>query len=82
MKFDLQNIIKKVEDMDQLTVPFTKEEIDKVIKEMMANRAPRPDGFSGIFLTKCWHVIEDFYKLCDQFLEGNLTCRIVGSTTP
>ena len=32
MKFNLQNIIKKVESLDQLTVPFTKEEID-VIKE-------------------------------------------------
>lgn len=42
MKFNLQNIIKKVEGLDQLTVPFTNEEIDVVIKEMSADRAPGP----------------------------------------
>ena len=71
MKFNLQNIIKKVEGLDQLTMPFTTNEIDAVIKEMPADRAPGPDGFTGLFLKKCWNIIkEDFYELCNQFYEG------------
>lgn len=78
MKFNLQNIIKKVEGLDQLTVPFTKEEIDVVIKEMPADRAPGPDGFSGIFIKKCWHIIkEDFYELCNQLYEGGLNLESI-----
>ena len=70
MKFDLPNIIKKREDLDQLTAPFSKQEIDDVIKEMPADRAPGPDGFTGLFIKTCWHIIkEDFYKLCDEFHE-------------
>ena len=37
MKFNLQNIINRVEGLDQLTVPFTTDEIDAVIKEMPAD---------------------------------------------
>ncbi|XP_073355187.1 uncharacterized protein [Aegilops tauschii subsp. strangulata] len=53
MKFDLARIIKKVEGLDELTKPFTHEEIDKVVQEMPANRAPGPDGFNGCFLKSC-----------------------------
>ena len=73
MKFDLARVIKRIEDLDQLTVPFTHQEIDDVIKYMSAERAPVPDGFTGHFLKTYWHVIkEDFYKLCNQFHDGNL----------
>lgn len=63
MKYDLPQIIKKIADLDQLTIPFTKEEIDNVIREMPPDRAPGPDGFTSIFLKSCWHIIKDFYKL-------------------
>jgi hypothetical protein len=73
MKFDLPNIIKNIQDLDQLTVPFTHEEIDTVIHEMPPDRALGPDGFTGVFLKKCWPIIkEDFYKLCNDFYEGGL----------
>lgn len=42
MKFNLDNIIKKIEVLDQLT-PFTRAEIEKGIKEMPADRAPGPE---------------------------------------
>ncbi|XP_044367523.1 uncharacterized protein [Triticum aestivum] len=78
MKFDLARIIKRVEDLDQLTVPFTHQEIDDVIKYMPAERAPGPDGFTGHFLKTYWHVIKvDFYKLCNQFHEGNLNLESI-----
>ena len=73
MKFNLDIIIKKVDGLDELTVPFTTAEIANVIKLMPADRAPGPDGFNGAFLKACWLIIkEDFYKLCNQFFDGNL----------
>lgn len=78
MEFNLNDIIKKIDGLQDLMVPFTREEIDKVIKEMPADRAPSPDGFTGVFLKSCWHIIkEDFYKLCDQFVEGTLNLESI-----
>lgn len=80
MKFNLSNIIKRAEGLDELTVPFTPEEIDQVVKEMPSDRAPRPDGFNGCFLKSCWHIIKaDFYKLCMDFYEGNLNLQSINS---
>ena len=56
-----------------LPLPFSKEEIDAVVKEMPDDRAPGPDRFHGCFLKSCWPIIkEDFYKMCQDFHEGNL----------
>ena len=59
MKFDLANIIKKRNDLDQLAVPFTKEEIDVVIKELPADRAPGPDGLHAVFYKSLWPMLGD-----------------------
>ena len=73
MKFDLPRIIRKCEGLEALTVPFSNEEIDRVIREMPANRAPGPDGLIGVFLKRCWPIIkEDFYNLYHQFRKGDL----------
>ena len=45
--------------------------MDGVIKYMPCDRAPGPDGFTGVFLKKCWSIIaEDFYKLAKDFHAG------------
>ena len=45
---------------------------------MPADRAPGPDGFTGIFLKSCWQIIkEDFYNLCDQFHAGTLNLESI-----
>ncbi|XP_037427324.1 uncharacterized protein LOC119292673 [Triticum dicoccoides] len=78
MKFNLPDIIKKVEGLETLIVPFTKQEIDVIVNEMPTERAPGPDGFSGIFIKKCWHIIKnDFYDLCNQFYEGTLNLESI-----
>lgn len=74
--FDLSGIIKRVEGLDDVTIPFTREEIDQVVKEMPADRALGPDGFSGCFLKACWHIVkEDFYELCFDFYDGKLDIK-------
>ena len=57
MKFDLSRIIKKVDGLQDLSAPFRKE-IDQVIKEMPADRAPGPDGFIGLFFQKSWSIVK------------------------
>ena len=81
MKFDLPTLIRPRVNLDHLTTPFTTEEIDRVILEMPADRAPGPDGFSALFLKACWPIIKhDFYLLCDQFYEGNLNLQSINDS--
>jgi hypothetical protein len=62
MQFNLQSLLKCVEGLDELTLPFQVKEMDDVIKEMPGYRAPGPDGFNRAFLKKCWPIIKgDFY---------------------
>ena len=78
MKFDLPRLIKKIDGLDELTVPFTVDEIDHVIKMMPADRAPGPDGFNGDFIKACWDIIsEEFYKLIEDFYEGTVNSLIL-----
>ena len=39
MHFNLSRIIRRIPSLDELSVPFSKEEIDAVIKEMPVDRA-------------------------------------------
>ena len=78
MQFDIRSLIRPTENLDHLTLPFTREEIDSVVKEMPGDRAPGPDGFSGLFLKACWPIIkEDFYNLCNQFHDGTLNLQSI-----
>jgi hypothetical protein len=59
--------------LEDLSNPFSTQEIDAVIKFMLVDKAPGPDGFNGLFLKKCWPIIkEDIYALCFSFYEGKL----------
>jgi hypothetical protein len=50
MLFDLQHIIQPMPGLEELSVPFTTEEIDLVVKHMPVDKASGPDGFNGQFL--------------------------------
>lgn len=74
MPFDLNSLIDAHEGLDILHTPFLKKEIDQLIKDLPTDRAPGPDGFSGLFIKKCWPIIcHDYYKLCDDFHSGSLS---------
>ena len=53
MRFDLSRMLRTQVDFDSLILPFTCGEIDNVIKEMLLDRAPGPDGINGVFLKAC-----------------------------
>lgn len=65
---DLGNLNSLLEE------PFTREEIDAVVRNLSNDKALGPDGFNNEFIKKCWHFIkEDFYALCTAF-QNNSAC--------
>jgi hypothetical protein len=81
MTLDIAALLTPVEGLEVLTNPFEKEEMDKVIKYMPADKAPGPDGFNGLFLKRCWHIIaEDFYKLAREFNDGKISLESLNSS--
>jgi hypothetical protein len=71
MGFDLAALINPVEELEVLTKPFEKKEMDLLIKHMAPNKSPGPDGFNGLFLKKCWNIIsQDSYNLAKDFHHG------------
>ena len=69
---DILSLIPRVQGLEVLTKPFEVKEIEQVIKEMPIDKAPGCDGFNGLFLEKCWHIISaDFIRLVHEFHAGN-----------
>jgi hypothetical protein len=81
MQFDLSRIIKHVDGLDELTVPFTKKEMDDVIKAMPGDRAPGPDGYNGLFVNKCWPIIQnEFYHLANDFFDRSIKLQNINGS--
>jgi hypothetical protein len=53
MQYNLEDLVLNHEGLDQISAPFTKEEIDNVVKQMPADKAPGPYDFNGMFFKKC-----------------------------
>jgi hypothetical protein len=78
---ELQSLIEEVDGLHSLSAVFTKEEIDEVIKELPTDKAPGPDGFNGMFIKRCWHIIkQDFYDLCKDFLDGKVDLQSINDS--
>ena len=45
-------------DLSELNAPFTEEEIWGIIHDMLADKAPGPDGFTSHFYKVAWSVIK------------------------
>jgi len=60
MSYNLSNILLE-HNLKGLDADFSQEEIEGVIRNLLNNHAPGPDGFIGLFIKKCWSTIkEDF----------------------
>lgn len=73
MLFDLAQLIMKVDGLEVLSAPFTKQEIDNALKNIPIDKAPGPDGFNGCFLRTCCDIIaNDFYNIFRDLQEGKI----------
>jgi hypothetical protein len=44
-----------------------------VVAKLPSDKALGPDGFNGLFLEKCRHIIkDDIYQLCFDFFEERI----------
>jgi hypothetical protein len=50
MLLDLGSLIQPTPGLEDLSIPFTKEEIDAVVSSLPIDKAPGPHGFNGKFL--------------------------------
>jgi hypothetical protein len=71
MQYNLDTLIKRVEGLDELTLPFRQKEMDDVIMAMPSDRAPGPDGFNGLFLKNCWPLIKNKSQVANNDGEEN-----------
>jgi hypothetical protein len=48
----------EAKDLHDLEVLFSEEEVWRVVQELPSDRAPGPDGFTGLFYQKAWGIIK------------------------
>ena len=81
MLYNLEQLVQRNDNMEHLSSPFTIEDIDKIVKQMPADKSPGPDGFNGLFIKSCWHIIkEDVYSLCFDFFSGDLNIQAINNS--
>ena len=81
MQFDPGDLIHPVPGLEDLSRPFTDEEINEVLKGLPLDGAPGPDGFTGMFVKRCWHIIkEEFYKLFSDFFHGKISLQSINGS--
>jgi hypothetical protein len=81
MIFILDHLIQPAEGLEQLEVPFTKEEVDGVALNLPHNKSLGLDGYNNEFIKGCWSLIaSDFYKLCEDFYRGEVCLRSINNS--
>ena len=79
--FNLLEVLSATTNLEGLVAPFSLEEIEDVVKHLKTDRAPGPDGFNGLFVKKCWHIIKkDFIQLCKDFHAGQVSLQSINGS--
>lgn len=63
MHFNLDSLVSSVDSdiLANLDRVFSTKEIDLVVKGMESDLAPGPNGFNGLFMKKCLHLIAKYF---------------------
>ena len=81
MIFDLNRLIQPVGGLEQLELPFTKEEVERVVISLPNNKSLGPDGFSNEFIKGCWPLLAaSFMLLCENFHRGEVCLRSINNS--
>jgi hypothetical protein len=79
--FDFSHYLTPCDDLEDLSAPLTNDEIDQIVAHLPTDKAPGPDGFTGMFIKICWPIIKyDFYKLCHDFWDGNVNLQSINDS--
>jgi hypothetical protein len=81
MHFNLDELIEEAENLEELVAPFSKDEIDGIIKNLPLGKSPGPDGFNSDFMKKCWGVVaSDFYELCNGLYNEEICLQSINGS--
>jgi len=58
LKLDLDQLALPRKDLSGIDICFTEDEIWQAIKEIPLDKAPGPDGFTGLFYRTAWSIIK------------------------
>jgi hypothetical protein len=79
--YDLDDLIQPMDNLEDLTTPFSKEQIDSIVKNLQSRKSPGPDGFNSDFIKKCWGVVSaDFYELCHGFYHHRICLQSINNS--
>jgi hypothetical protein len=79
--FNLEELFQRIDGLQEISCPFSKDEIDKIIKSLPTDKSPGPDGFNGMFVKVCWEIVAlDFYKPCEDLWEGNISLNCLNGS--
>jgi hypothetical protein len=57
-QFNWEELDLPAPGLSELEVPFTLEEVKAAVFDMPTDKAPGPDGFSGVFFRTSWDIIK------------------------
>jgi hypothetical protein len=81
--FNLNEIIREVQGLNDLVSTFTNEEID-IVKNLPSGKPPGLDGFIVIFknfMKKCYKDISpDFYGMCRGLYNNNICMQSINGS--
>jgi hypothetical protein len=82
LQLNFSDLLKECDkDLSFLTESFSQEEMDSVIEKMPPDKALGPDGFNGLFMKRCLHIIkEDFYNLANEFSQGKADLKNINTS--
>ncbi|XP_073357715.1 uncharacterized protein [Aegilops tauschii subsp. strangulata] len=80
--FNWEELRVEPHDLQGLDDTISEEEVWAAIKEMPGDKAPGPDGFTGIFFKKCWGIIKHTVMRAVQRFDSLHTSTCSGSTPP
>jgi hypothetical protein len=56
LNFNFADYIQSAEHLENLSAHFSHDEIDGIVAELFPDKAPGPDGFTGLFIKTCWPI--------------------------
>lgn len=66
LNFDWSNLQMSGNTLSDMERPFSDLEVQEAIKLLPSEKAPSPDGFTGIFYKQCWDIIKDDLRWLDK----------------